>query len=332
MIGRLEELCWRWRWCLGLLWLGIAASLPMWGLSRVQLRLILMIALYAMLGMGLDLLVGDTGLVSLGHAGFYALGAYGCALLQVRLGWSFWAALAGAGVLTAGVGLLLGLPSLRLSGSYLSIVTLGFGEIVQMVLRTWESLTGGNYGLRGIPRPTLFGLELTLANGGLPALALILATLTALFCRRLRRSAPGRALRAIRDDPLAAQMCGIPVPRWKIAAFVLSALITGLAGGFYSAVNGYLEPTNFPFNTSVVILSVVVIGGAGTVRGAVFGAALVQLLPQVFRGLEQWRFALYGLLLVLVMRFRPQGVLGWRSRVSYRLPGKEGQCTYPAKG
>lgn len=319
LLPALESACYKYRYIFAAPFVILCAASPFLGLSRVQMRLFVMICLYAMLGMGLNVLIGYTGLVSLGHAGFYGIGAYVCALLQVKAGCGFWVALLCAGLFSALVGLLLGLPSLRLSGSYLSIVTLGFCEIVQMILKQWETVTNGNYGVRNIPKPRFLGIELTLANGGYLLLILVLTTLTGLACLAINRSNTGRAFHAIKDDELAAAMMGINTSRYKIISFVISAFITGIAGGFYSVVNGYIEPTNFVFNTSILILSVVIVGGLGTIRGMIFGAALLQLFPEVFRGLNEWRFVVYGLLLVLMMRFRPQGALGWRSTMPYHL-------------
>lgn len=295
--------------------------IPLMGISRVNMRILIIIFLYAMLGMGLNVLIGYTGQVSLGHAGFYAIGAYTNAILTTSFGWSFWpAALAGA-CLAGFIGLLLGMPTLRLSGTYLTIVTLGFGEIVVMVLKQWESLTNGNYGIRGIPKPMFFGIELSLPNGGFYWLILAASSLTALACYLIRASKVGRAFTAIKEDAMAATMMGIRTVRYKILAFVISAFITGMAGAFYSVINnGYIEPTNFVFNISVLIVSVVIVGGLGTIRGMYFGAALLIFFPQAIRFLDQWRFVIYGLLLVVMMQFRPQGALGWHSTLPYRLP------------
>lgn len=319
ILKKIESFCYKYRYVFLVLYIALIIAVPFLGITRVRMRLFIMIALYAMLGMGLNILTGYSGLVSLGHAGFYGIGAYVCALLQVRLGVNFWIALLVAGCFTALIGFLLGLPSLRLSGTYLSIVTLGFCEIVQMILKQWESVTNGNYGVRNIPRPEIFGIELNLANGGYLVLILILVLLTGLASLAIKKSNTGRAFTAIRDDELAAGMMGIKTSRYKIMAFVISAFITGIAGGFYSQLNGYIEPTNFVFNISILILSVVIVGGLGTVRGMVFGAALLQLFPEVFRFLNEWRFVIYGVLLVLMMRFRPQGALGWQSTQPYHL-------------
>ena len=319
LLKNIESFCYKYRYILLAAYVVLIIAVPFLPISRVRMRLFVMIALYAMLGMGLNILTGYTGLVSLGHAGFYGVGAYVCALLQTRLGLNFWVSILVAGLVAALIGFLLGLPSLRLSGSYLSIVTLGFCEIVQMILKQWESVTNGNYGVRNIPKPNFFSIELNLQNGGFLVLIMILVLLTGLGCLALKKSNTGRAFLAIRDDELAASMMGIKTSRYKILAFVISAFITGIAGGFYCELNGYIEPTNFIFNISILILSVVIVGGLGTIRGMVFGAALLQLFPEVFRFLNEWRFVVYGLLLVLMMRFRPQGALGWQSTQPYHL-------------
>ena len=292
-------------------------------MTPANMRISVMIITYAVLGMGLNVLIGYTGLVSLGHAGFYGIGAYTCALLMTKLGWPFWPALLCAGLLAAFVGFLLGLPTLRLSGTYLSIVTLGFCEIVQMILKQWEPVTNGNYGIRNIPKPVLFGLKLDLKNGGIYYLVLALCVLTGLACLAIKNSKAGRAFLAIKDDELAATMMGIRTSRYKILAFVISAFITGLGGGLYCVISSnFIEPGGFVFNTSIMILSVVIVGGLGTIRGMVFGSALLWLFPQVFRFLNEWRFVIYGVLLVLMMQFRPQGALGWQSTLPFRMSGR----------
>lgn len=321
LIAPFEKFCDKFRVPLWIVVIALLAVLPLFGVSRVAMRNLIMILLYSMLGMGLNVLLGYTGQVSLGHAGFYGIGAYTCAILTTNYGWSFWTAAILGAVLAALVGLLLGLPTLRLSGTYLTIVTLGFGEVVVMVLKQWESVTNGNYGIRDIPKPSLFGWEMNLSNGGFYWLILGFTLLTVLVCYNIRNSKSGRAFLAIKGDELAATMMGIRTTRYKILAFVVSAFITGLAGSFYSVINnGYIEPTNFVFNVSVTILSVVIIGGMGTTRGMFFGAALLMMFPQIFRFLNQWRYVVYGLLLVLMMQFRPQGALGWQSTLPYRLP------------
>ncbi|MCH4021715.1 MAG: branched-chain amino acid ABC transporter permease [Erysipelotrichaceae bacterium] len=296
---------------------------PFMNLERLTTRILIMILLYAVLGLGLNVLLGYVGQVSLGHAGFFAIGAYITAVLSTKTGMNWWLA---ALIATAGTGLvgyLLFLPTYRVSGDYLTIVTLGFGYIVTMVLQRWESVTNGNYGIRGIPAPKFFGIKLTLANGGLYWLILIIFALVLVFCHVLKNSATGRAMTAVREDELAAKMMGIKTQKYKMEAFIISAAITGLGGSFYAVVNnGFIEPTNFSFDVSTTILEIVIIGGMGTLRGPILGAAIIELFPQVFRFLNQWRFVVFGVILILIMRYRPQGLLGWNTTLPYKIPKK----------
>lgn len=297
--------------------------LPHLGFSQYILRILIVIAVYAILAQGLNLLIGYTGQLSLGHAGFFAIGAYAASLLTLRLDVNFFPALLLGAALSGVCGLLLGLPTMRLSGTYLAIVTLGFGEVVKMVIMNWESVTNGTLGLKGIPKPELFGVKLTLANNGLYYLALALAVLTTVICVLITRSRVGRAWRAIKTDELAANMMGIPSTRYKILAFVLSAILSGLAGGFYATVVGYIDHNSFSFDVSILIVSIVILGGMGTTAGMYLGAALLVSFPEIARPFMEWRFVVYGLVLILMMRFRPQGLLGFRSRLPYPLPRVE---------
>jgi branched-chain amino acid transport system permease protein len=294
--------------------------IPYLGLPSFILRIHILIMVYAALALGLNLPTGYTGQVSLGNAAFFAIGAYTSALLVTNAGWGFFAALPVAALLAGAAGLLVGLPSLRLSGSYLSIVTLGFAEIVRMILINWHSMTNGPMGIRNIPRPFLFGMELSLRNGGAYYLMLVILLLTALACHLIVRSKIGRAFIAIKEDELAATMMGIRTVRYKVLAFVLSAIISGIVGGFYAHFMRYIDPNTFTFDTSILILSIVIFGGMGTLRGMFLGAILLISFPEVLRFLEEYRFVFYGLVLVLMMQFRPQGLLGWQSKLPYRFP------------
>jgi len=294
--------------------------LPALGFNQYIMRIFIVIGIYTILALGLNILTGYTGLVSLGHAGFYAIGAYTTALLMMRLEGGFFPALLGGVLLSGLCGLLLGLPTLRLSGTYLSIVTLGFGEIVKMIIMNWDSVTNGTMGLQGIPRPVLFGLELTLANHGLYYLMLGLLLLVTLICVTIVNSKAGRAFRAIKSDELAASIMGIRTTRYKILAFVISAAVSGLAGGFYGTLVGYIDHNSFSFDVSILIISIVILGGMGTFRGMYLGAAVLIAFPEIARPLMEWRFVIYGLVLIVMMRFRPQGLLGWRSGLPYKLP------------
>lgn len=293
--------------------------LPHLGLSQYIMNLVIKIAVYAMFALGLNILVGYVGLVSLGHAGFVAIGAYACSLFVIRMGMNFWLALLLSALLAAVFGVLLGLPTLRLAGSYLSVVTLGFGEIVRTVVMNWRSVTNGTLGVKPIPKPTFFGNSLTLANGGLYYAMLFLLALATVFCLFLAKSKTGRAFQAIKTDETAAIMMGINVTYYKVLAFVLSGVICAVAGGYYATTMGYIDPNSFTFDTSTTILSIVILGGMGTIRGAFLGSLILTAFPEISRVLMDYRFVMYGVILVVMMRFRPQGLLGWKSLIPYKL-------------
>ena len=239
---------------------------------------------------------------------------YTTTVLTKTYGWNFFASLLLCVVVSAIVGILIGMPSLRLTGTYLSIITLGFGEIIRTIIIIWEPVTNGPLGIRGIPRPELFGISFSMANGGLYYLSLILMLLVMIFSRLLCDSKTGRAFRAIKGDETAAVMMGINVTYYKVMAFVLAAVISALAGSLYANQLGYIDQNTFTFDMSTMILSVVILGGMGTIRGMVVGSVILVLLPELSRSLTDYRFVIYGLILILMMRFRPQGILGWKSR------------------
>ena len=297
----------------------VLIALPFLGTSQYIMNLVIKIGVYAMFGLGLNLLVGYVGLISLGHAGFVAIGAYTCSLLLLKAGMNFWLALLLSAVVAALFGILLGLPTLRLSGSYLSIVTLGFGEIVKTILKNWKGVTGGTLGVKPIPKPTLFGTSMTLANNGLYFIMLFLLLLVTLFCIVVVKSKTGRAFLAIKTDETAAVMMGINVTYYKVLAFVLSGVICAVAGGYYATTMGYIDPNSFTFDTSTTILSIVILGGMGTTRGIFLGSLILIVFPELSSALMDYRFVVYGVILVLMMRFRPQGILGWKSQVPYKL-------------
>jgi len=233
--------------------------IPAFGFSRFVMRLYIVMGIYSMLVLGFNMVAGYTGQLSLGNAAFYAIGAYTSTLFMLRLGTNFWIALVAAAVLAGLSGLMLGLPTLRLKGPYLTIVTLGFGEIVRMILMNWESVTNGTLGIRSIPLPVFFGIRLSLANHGLYYLMLFLLFLVSLFCVFVINSKTGRAFVAIREDEVAAQMMGIRTVRYKVLAFVLSAAISGVAGGFYAPLIGYIDPNSFPFDISSLIICMAIL-------------------------------------------------------------------------
>jgi branched-chain amino acid transport system permease protein len=199
-----------------------------------------------------------------------------------------------------------------------------------MLIMNLDPITNGTLGLRGIPRPSFFGFQLTLANHGMYYLMLTLLLMVTLACLAMQHSNLGRTLRAIKADELAATMMGVRTARYKIAAFVISAVITGLAGGFYATLVSYIDHNSFTFDVSIMILSIVILGGMGTIRGMFLGAIILIVFPEVARPLMEWRFVVYGLVLIIMMRFRPQGLLGWRSKFPYKIP-KERPTGYQRK-
>ena len=295
-------------------------ALPFLGIGNYLLRIIIMIGIYTILGHGLNILIGYTGLVSLGHAGFYGIGAYTATLLMLRLSMNFFPAALLGGIMSALCGALVCLPTLKLKGPYLSVVTLGFGEIMRTIFLNWDSMTNGTLGLRNIPRPSIFGYQLTLANYGIYYLMLILVAAITILCHLVINSKIGRAFISIKEDELAATMMGIDISAYKELAFAISAFITGIAGAFYASMMSFIDPNSFTNDVSTLIVSVVILGGMGTLRGMFLGAAILLSFPEMTRFLMNYRFVFYGLILIIMMRFRPQGILGWKSQLPYRFP------------
>lgn len=319
LLYRFESFVDKTKYILIALGVAILLAIPYMGFSSYIMTLTIKIGVYICLALGLNILVGYLGLISLGHAGFVAIGAYVCSLLVLKSGLSFWVALLLAGAFAAVCGLILGLPTLRVSGSYLTIVTLGFGEIVKTILMTWKPVTNGMLGVKPIPTPKIFGVSMTLKNHGLYYIMVGFLLLITLFCYVLNKSKTGRAFRAIKGDNTAAIMMGINTTYYKVLGFVLSGVICALIGGFYASTMTYIDPNSFTFDTSTMILSIVILGGMGTIRGMFLGAVVLVAFPELSRSLMDYRYVAYGIILIVMMRFRPQGILGWRSQIPYRI-------------
>jgi branched-chain amino acid transport system permease protein len=261
------------------------------------------------LALGLNLVVGQAGLLNLGYVAFYAVGAYTYAILSTRFGLPFWPGLLVGAAMAAFVALLIGLSTLKLRGDYFAIVTLGLGEITRIVLNNWDSLTGGPNGIARVGRPSLFG-----AAFSTPLqyyyLILAIAAVTVFAMRRLIASRIGRAWIAIREDEVAAEAMGINTFRLKLLAFVLASGWAGLAGVFFAGKMAFVSPESFTFFESILILCMVVLGGMGSIPGIILGAFLLVTLPEVFRDFQDYRMLGFGVALVLMMVFRPQGLLG----------------------
>ena len=292
------------------LFLLLFALFPLLDKSTYHVDVMTNVGLYALLAMGLNVVVGLTGLLNLGYAAFFAIGAYTYALLNLHGGCSFWMGLPAAGLVSMLFGLLIGLPSIRVRGDYLAITTLGFGEIVRIAFNNLDRWTGGPNGLLGIARPRIFGYHFSVNPTPYYYLVLGLFAATAFFLFRMCDSKIGRALVAIREDELAASCMGVPALKIKLMAFGVSSFIAGIGGAFFAAKQTIITPDSFDFVLSVLILSMVVLGGMGNIWGAALGALALGLLPELLRGFAEYRMLLFGLLMILMMIFRPQGILG----------------------
>lgn len=288
--------------------LGLLMILPLF-LNNYYIDTINLALLYALLALGLNITVGFTGLLDLGYAAFYGVGAYVYALLSTGIGLSFWLGLPLGGAVAGFFGLILGLITLRLRGDYLAIITLGFVQIIYLTLNNWDSLTQGPNGIMQIARPQIAGLTLR-TPFHFYYLILFFLILTVIAVHRLLQSQIGRAWIAIREDEMAAEAMGIDTTLMKILAFVLGAVIAGVGGVFFAARYSFISPESFSFLESVRILSMIVLGGMGSIPGAILGAFLLTLLPELLRGLANYRMLIFGAALVVMMIFRPQGLWG----------------------
>jgi branched-chain amino acid transport system permease protein len=316
--------------------LGDWFDLPIWLQRATTGGALSKVALFALFALGLNVVVGFAGLLDLGYVAFWAIGAYTAGILtgaanytmELRAGtatiadkpvWEgwMWLILFVALVVAVIAGIILGSPTLRLRGDYLAIVTLGFGEIIRITANNLDSVTVGPRGIASIPHPEIHAGPIDLEWGTLVDdkyywLLLVFVVLWIVAIRLLDRSRIGRAWVAIREDEVAAAAMGVPVVRMKLAAFVIGASTAGIGGVIYAEQVNFINPPTFSILQSILILSMVVIGGMGSIKGAVLGAALVVLLPEIFRGFEDYRFFLFGVALVVIMIVRPQGL--WPSR------------------
>lgn len=295
----------------------LLAAVPLAITNGYHLQVLTFIGIYAILALSLNLLNGYVGLLSIGHAAFYGIGAYASAKLTMDLGFPFPVAMLGSGVIAGFCGYLIGKPTLRLSGIYLTLATLGFHMILFLILLNWMSFTNGPMGIMDIPHPDLFGLEIdSRAKFYYLILALLLLTLASM--ERLVNSRFGRALISIREDELAAEASGINTTRYKIQAFVLAAAYAGIAGSFYAHFIGYISPDSFYIYESFILLAMLALGGQGNLLGPVVGAAILVLIPEVFRFLQEYRMFIYGGVLIVMMLVRREGIFG-RDGYSLRL-------------
>ncbi len=282
-----------------------------WIVSTYQTNIMISALIYVVLGLGLNIVVGIAGLLDLGYVAFYAVGAYAYALLNYHYHLGFWTVLPLGGLLAAIFGILLGIPVLRLRGDYLAIVTLGFGEIIRLILENWNEFSFGPSGIANIPRPGFFGMKLGVEEATIYIyyLMILMAIITIFVVNRLQNSRLGRAWLALREDEVACEAMGIDRMKTKLAAFALGATWAGFAGVIFAAKTTFINPASFTFLESAIILSIVVLGGMGSIVGVILAAFLMILLPEYLRAFSEYRMLLFGAAMVLVMVFRPQGLI-----------------------
>ena len=322
----------------------VAAVIWPFIVSRGTVDIATLTLIYVMLGLGLNVVVGLSGLLVLGYGGFYAIGAYTFALLNHYYGLGFWQCLPLAGLVSALFGLLLGFPVLRLRGDYLAIVTLGFGEIVRILLLNNTAITGGPNGISQIPKPTFFGLEFNRSarDGGwdtfhhffnlkydpsdriifLYLVALLLVVLTLFVINRLLRMPLGRAWEALREDEIACRSLGLSPTRIKLTAFTISAAFAGFAGSLFAARQGFISPESFTFAESAFVLAIVVLGGMGSQFAVILAAILLVVSRELMRDLNEYSMLVLCALMVLMMIWRPQGLLPMQ-RPHLKLKGEQ---------
>ncbi len=280
------------------------------------IHLAILFSIYAILGFSLNLVVGYTGLLSVAQAAFYGVGAYVTALLALNAGWNFFLAMAVGVIATAILAFVIGIVLSKFSGDYYALASLGFGVIVYSIFLNWQSVTQGPLGLPGIPRPNIFCFTFS-DNFSFLLLSALILVLTYFFCRFIVNSSFGRTLKAIREDEKAIQVFGYKTINYKLAIFTIGAMLAAVAGSLYAAYITYIDPSTFTVNASIFVIAIIILGGLASLRGSILGALFLVLLPEFLRFVgfpdevaAQMRQAVYGLLLILLMLYRPQGLVG----------------------
>jgi branched-chain amino acid transport system permease protein len=306
----------------------LAVLLPLLFQNNLYIiNIIVLCGIYIIVAVGLNLLTGFTGQISMGHAAFYGLGAYTSALLAVNYGLPFWGGIVIAAIVTFVFGIVMGLPSVKLSDAYLALVTIGFSIIVRLVLVNWVPVTRGPSGVTGIPAPMIGNFVFQ----GVSYYYLVLAfcLLAILVSVRLINSRVGRAFIAIRENIVAAESMGINTYKYKLIAFAISAMFAGVAGVLYAHSISYISPDSFTFDQSVTFLTMIMIGGLGSISGGVVGALLLGILPEYLRSFGDYQMAIYGLMIILVLIFMPQGIVGGCKSIWAHVTAKREQFVKP---
>ena len=291
--------------------IGLVLLILPWLLGSFYLYTLSLILVNIIIAVGLNLLTGNAGQVSLCNSSFMAIGAYSAMVLNLRIGFTYWLALPMGGLITAAIGFGLGFPALRLSGYYLALATLGFLEIIQIVIQETPGLTGGVRGLLS-PRPSFAGFKLS--DQTFYYFILVITIIMIYVARNLLRSPFGRAFNAIRNSEAAAQSLGISLAQVKVLAFTISAFYAGLAGGLYAPLVGFIDPIEFGLGTSIFHLTMIIVGGLGSLMGSVVGAVVITGLPEWLRGLKEYRDLAFGAVLLCFLIFMPTGIAGMWAR------------------
>jgi len=293
-------------------WLPVLAALlvfPLLVRSEYLLRIAVLAGIYIILTSSLNITNGYTGLFSFGHAAFYGIGAYTAAILATRFGLSFWFTLPLAGIVAGAFGAAIALPTLRLTGIFLALVTIGFQEITYLVILNWIGLTRGPMGIPGIPPPAIWGTPLA-GNRGYYYLVLALDVFVLFLLSRIVTSRVGRAFVSIREDELAAQASGVATFRYKVLSFIIATFFAGVAGAFFAHHARFVSADSFRLDETFAILTMLIVGGMGSLLGPVIGAVFLVVLPEASRFLAEYRGVVYGLILIAVILFRPEGIAG----------------------
>lgn len=289
--------------------IGILALLPMVVSKTYILGLLCRVLMYATLAGSLNVINGYSGRMCIGHAGFFCIGSYVEAILATRMGISFWVLLPLAGAAAALMGLFVALPTLKMRGVYLAIITLGFSEIIRLLALNWTDVTGGAMGIKNIPVPRLGGIEFSNARTYY-YIFLAIAVLFLFITRRVIRSRLGRAWMSIREDQLAARSLGVNTPAYKAVNFMYGAFWAGIIGAAYAPYARFIDSTIYTLDEGFNILSMVIVGGMGTLTGPLAGSVVINVLTELLRPIGQWRMVAYGVLIIVMMWFRPQGLIG----------------------
>lgn len=294
------------------IWLPVVAALaviPLIVRNEYILYTAVMAGIYIILTSSLNITNGYTGLFQFGHAAFYGIGAYTAAILSTRYGFNFLVTLPLGGIVAALIGAAIALPTLRLSGIFLALVTIGFQQITYLVIMNWIGFTRGPMGIPGIPSPSIFGYEL-MSNTGYYYLILVLVIIVIFLISRIVTSRVGRTFVAIREDELAAESVSIAIFRAKVMSFVIATFFAGIAGAFFAHHAGFVSADSFRLEETFIILTMLIVGGMGSITGPVIGAVFLVVLPEVFRFLAEYRGVVYGLIMIAVILFRPEGIAG----------------------